>query len=55
MLPEPTTGGSKTRNLGFGTPQDLFESSQRLRVVVQRDKPVGFANLSGALDARSAS
>jgi hypothetical protein len=20
MLPEPTTGGSKTRNLGFGTP-----------------------------------
>src|SRR5262249_46646444 len=21
MLPEPTTGGSKTRNLGFGTPQ----------------------------------
>jgi hypothetical protein len=21
MLPKPTTGGSKTRNLGFGTPQ----------------------------------
>ena len=20
MLPKPTTGGSKTRNLGFGTP-----------------------------------
>jgi hypothetical protein len=24
MLPEPTTGGSKTRNIGFGTPQALL-------------------------------
>jgi hypothetical protein len=23
MLPEPATGGSNTRNPGFGTPQDL--------------------------------
>jgi hypothetical protein len=28
MLPKPTTGGSKTRNLGFGTPHHAADTSR---------------------------
>lgn len=36
MLPEPTAGGSKTRNLRFGTPRHLLRGDV---LDVRRDRP----------------